>query len=118
MDQPVKPHQVSCNPDLSAIDDALFVIHGKWTLKVIVALIDEAKRFNELRRALGGISARVLSNELRNLEQNGIVKRTIIGHSPIEVAYELTHYSHSLREVVRALGQWGLEHRAAIREIG
>ena len=64
----------TCTARLSAIEDTLYVIGGKWKLKVIIALKEQgAMRFNELQRTITGISARVLSNELKELELNGFV---------------------------------------------
>ncbi|MGY0034628.1 winged helix-turn-helix transcriptional regulator [Pedobacter sp. NJ-S-72] len=75
------------------------------------------KRFNELKRIIPGISARVLSNELKELEMNGFVKRIVYTEaSPILVEYELTDYSSSLKDVVKSLSEWGIMHRERIRQ--
>jgi DNA-binding HxlR family transcriptional regulator len=106
-----------CNNNLTAIEDALYVIGGKWKLKVIIALREDGnKRFNELQRTVNGISARVLSNELKELEMNGFVKRTVYTQTPVIVEYELTDYSYTLDEVLRTLIEWGAMHRDTIRK--
>ncbi|HEY1054561.1 MAG TPA: helix-turn-helix domain-containing protein [Emticicia sp.] len=107
----------TCKSNLSSVDDALYVIGGKWKLKVIVALKDKKSvRFNELQRTLGGISARVLSNELKELELNGFVKRHVfVDQTPVVVEYEPTEYSQSLRYVIKALADWGTKHKNKIR---
>lgn len=105
-----------CKSKLNAIGDALYVIGGKWKLRIIVALSEGHKRFNEIQRAVDGISARVLSNELKELELNGFLNRTVYDQTPVVVEYELTDYADSLEDVLRALDQWGTMHRKRIRK--
>lgn len=104
-----------CTARLRAVGDALYAIGGKWKLRIIVALSDGSKRFNELQRTVTGISARVLSNELKELELNGFVQRTMHEGPPLIVEYELTEYSDTLDEVVGALMDWGMRHKAKIK---
>ena len=73
MNSEIKYSSKECVSAVNAIDDALYVIGGKWKLRVIAALMEEDKRFNDLQRTVTGISARVLSNELKDLELNGFV---------------------------------------------
>jgi len=106
-----------CNEFLNPIGDALYVIGGKWKLRVISGLRDGSKRFNEIQRTVTGISARVLSAELKELELNGFVKR-IVHHqqTPVVVEYQLTEYAASLKEVLHALSDWGTMHRDKLRQ--
>jgi DNA-binding HxlR family transcriptional regulator len=105
-----------CNASLSAMEDSLYVIGGKWKLKIIIALKEKGDmRFNELQRTIGGISARVLSSELKELEMNGFIKRNVFTKTPVVVEYELTGYSDTLDEVLTALVQWGFKHRDKIK---
>jgi DNA-binding HxlR family transcriptional regulator len=106
----------ACTRSLNAVGDALYVIGGKWKLRIIIALRSGTKRFNELQRTIKGISARVLSHELRELEMNGFVKRNVFTQSPVIVEYELTDYSNSLGSVLTALSEWGIMHREKIRQ--
>jgi DNA-binding HxlR family transcriptional regulator len=106
----------SCASLLLAVGDALYVIGGKWKLRVIIALTGRKKRFNELQRTIPGISAKVLSNELKELEMNGFVKRVIhTATMPVIVEYELTDYAMTLKDVVNSLKNWGTMHRNNIR---
>jgi len=105
-----------CTRALTGIGDALYVIGGKWKLRIIIALVNSNKRFNELQRTITGISARVLSHELKELEMNGFVKRNIYTENAVVVAYELTEYSESLSSVLSALSEWGIMHREKIRK--
>lgn len=112
------PHLTSkCMSVLHNVDDALYVIGGKWKLRIIVALADGPRRFNELQRMITGISPRVLSNELKDLEQNDFVSRTVDNTvSPASVMYERTTYSESLRDVIGALASWGAVHRSKLMQ--
>lgn len=105
-----------CKSVLNSIGDALYVIGGKWKLRVIVALREGNVRFNEIQRTIEGISARVLSNELKELELNGFVKRTVISTTPVIVEYRITNYADTLGEVLGALAAWGAMHRDKIRK--
>lgn len=110
------PTEPQCKATLNAIADALFVIGGKWNLRIIVALKDGNKRFNELQRLIDGISAKVLSSELKELELNGFVRRNIYTTTPVVVEYELTEYSNTLDDVLHALSSWGATHKEKIRK--
>ncbi len=100
---------------LVPISDALYVIGGKWKLKIIAALKDGALRFNEIQRAVVGISARMLSTELKDLELNGFVQRTVYNQVPVAVEYKLTDYATSLDDVLFSLADWGIKHRIKLR---
>lgn len=113
-----KPKTVEeCNGRLTSIGDALYVIGGKWKLRVIVALMDGTKRFNEIQRAVKGISARVLSSELKELELNGFVTRIVhASQTPVVVEYTITPYANSLGDILQALSTWGAMHREKLRK--
>jgi DNA-binding HxlR family transcriptional regulator len=100
---------------LSAVQDALYVLHGKWKLPIIVALSSGNKRFNELQKTVKGIAAKVLSHELKELELNGFVLRKVHNTTPVIIEYELTDYSNTLGAVVNSLREWGTMHREKIR---
>lgn len=105
-----------CNTVLMAVSDALYAIGGKWKLMIIIAMARGNKRFTEIQRQVSGISARVLSSELKELEQNGfIIKKVAIGY-PVSIEYELLPYSQTLEEVVGAMTKWGIQHRQKIRD--
>ena len=108
-------HQ-QCTARLGAVADALYAIGGKWKIRIIIALSEGNKRFNELQRRVEGISAKVLSNELKELEMNGFIKRTIYTGTPVVVEYELTEYSDTLQDVMKSLAEWGAMHRETIRK--
>ena len=111
-----KHSEKSCTASLSALEDALYVIGGKWKLKIIIALREQSnKRFNELQRTVTGISARVLSNELKEPEMNGFINRHVYAQTPVVVEYELTGYSDTLKTVLKSLTEWGVSHKQKIQ---
>ena len=109
-----RPSGKECNAALTAVGDALYAIGGKWKLPIIIALAENNRRFNELQRTVKGISARVLSHELKQLELNGFIKRNVYTGTPVVVEYVLTEYSNTLGDVLNALRIWGLMHRNKI----
>jgi DNA-binding HxlR family transcriptional regulator len=110
--------KITCGENLAAVEDALYVIAGKWKLKIIIVLQEMGNiRFNELQRLIPGISARVLSNELKDLELNGFVKRVVHAEqTPVVVEYISTDYSRTLKNVIMSLSDWGRTHKKNIRE--
>ena len=106
----------ACKARLNSIADALYAIGGKWKLRIIVALKDGNKRFNELHRLIDGLSAKVLSAELKDLELNGFVRRKVFATKPVVIEYELTEYSETLGDVLQALSEWGAMHRETIKK--
>lgn len=104
-----------CHTVLMAVSDALYVIGGKWKLMIIIAMARGNKRFTEIQRQVSGISARVLSSELKELELNGfIIKKVEVGY-PVSIEYELLPYSQTLEELVGAMTRWGMQHREKIK---
>ena len=108
-----KHSDASCKRARLAIQDTLDVVGGKWKLVLISILRDGKKKFNELSRE-AGISPRILSKELQELETNGLVSRNVCNTRPVTVEYELTAYSETLSEVVQAMHKWGVSHRKKI----
>ncbi len=105
----------SCRRANMAIRDTLDIVGGKWKLVLISALRSGKKGFNELSRETG-ISPRILSKELHELEMNGLVSRTVCNTKPVTVEYALTPYSETLSEVIIAMEKWGRQHRKKIIE--
>lgn len=110
--------KAQCQGKLAAVGDALYVIGGKWKLRIIMALNEGHYRFNELQRVLDGISARVLSAELKDLELNGFVERIVHTGTPVIVEYRPTDYTHTLKDVLHSLSAWGQMHREKLRREG
>ncbi len=102
--------------DCRAVSEVLARVGDKWTVLVVSTLGDGPKRFNELRRALGSISQRMLTLTLRGLERDGLVSRTVFPTIPPRVDYELTELGRSLLEPVLELGLWARRNRPAIQQ--
>ena len=96
------------------MSEVLARVGDKWTVLVVGTLGDGPKRFNELRRALGSISQRMLTLTLRALERDGLVTRTVFATIPPRVDYELTRLGRSLLEPVSGIGLWARQNRSAI----
>jgi len=94
-----------------AINDTLNVISGKWKLPIIGSLTYGKRRFKELEREIPRITPRMLSKELKDLEVNGIVKRTVYDSFPVTIEYELTGSGKTLYQVLEPMIEWGLQHR-------
>jgi DNA-binding HxlR family transcriptional regulator len=101
-------------PECSKISQVLARLGDKWSVLVIMLLRDRSRRFSELKRGIDGISQRMLTLTLRNLERDGLVKRIVTPTIPPRVDYELTAMGASLVEQVQALGNWAVEHLAQI----
>ena len=85
----------------------LAIIGGRWKIPLIYHLLSGAKRFSELSRALAGVTQKMLTQQLRELERDGLVDRRIYAQVPPKVEYSLTPLGRSLQPVVDAMGQWG-----------
>ncbi|HEU0202606.1 MAG TPA: helix-turn-helix domain-containing protein [Burkholderiaceae bacterium] len=93
------------------VEVALSVIGGRWKILIICRLFEGKCRFNEMRRSIEGISQRVLTQNLRELEQDGIVTRTVFPESPPHVEYALTGFGRTLEPVLDTLCEWGGRYR-------
>ena len=92
----------------------LGLVGDKWTVLIVVLLGDGPKRFNEIKRMVGGISQRMLTFTLRGLERDGLVTRTVFPTNPPRVDYELTTLGSTLWKAVEPLGSWAQAHVSEI----
>ncbi|MDZ4845059.1 MAG: helix-turn-helix domain-containing protein [Chitinophagales bacterium] len=109
-----KHSESECSQFITPIRDTLYILSGKWKLPIIGALMFGKKRFKEMEREIPRITARMLSKELRDLEINQLITRTVYDTKPVTVEYELTPYGRSLETVMMALKDWGVVHRKRI----
>lgn len=119
MTMPVKPQNLNlqsktCAMKMMAVRDTLDILGGKWKITIIVALQFGKRRFKELQREVHGITAKVLSKELRDLELNQLILRTVYDTKPVTVEYELTPYGKSLEKIIDEMRNWGINHRQRI----
>jgi DNA-binding HxlR family transcriptional regulator len=89
------------------IEYAMSILSGRWRIIILHYLLDGPKRFSDLRRDMPLISQRMLTLDLRALEQAGLIRRTIYPEVPVRVEYELTPEGHALRCAVEELERWG-----------
>lgn len=106
------PQIGGCGP----VSELLDRIGERWTVRVVMALHEQPRRFNDIRRRVGGISQQMLTRTLKGLERDGLVQRTVLATKPPQVEYALTHLGRSLSEPVQQLGRWARTHIGAIHE--
>lgn len=92
----------------------LSLIGDKWTVMIVLTLIERSRRFNDMKRTIGGISQQMLARTLRALERDGMVTRTVHPTIPPQVEYALTDLGRSLADPIRQLGSWAAAHIAEI----
>jgi DNA-binding HxlR family transcriptional regulator len=111
---PALPPSPDAHADCRGVASVLARVGDKWSVFVIMMLYDGPKRFNEIKRLVGGISQRMLTLTLRGLERDGLVTRTVFPTIPPRVDYELTDLGRGLSEPVIALGGWAKAHQSEI----
>jgi DNA-binding HxlR family transcriptional regulator len=92
------------------VDVALGVVGGKWTIQVLWYLSESVQRFGQLRRSIPGISPKMLTRELRALEEHGLVRRRVYPEMPPHVEYSITRYGRTLDPLLDVMCEWGAEH--------
>lgn len=95
-----------------AVQEVVDVIGGRWKGSIMALLCDGAKRFSELKIELDGITPRVLTHDLRYLEQNKLIERVGDADNAVAVIYQLTEHGQSLEPVIATIAKWGAKHRA------
>jgi DNA-binding HxlR family transcriptional regulator len=97
-------------PYSCGLDAAVDMVGGKWKALILWALHHEPLRFGELRRAVAGVSEKMLIQQLREMEADELVHREVYHQVPPKVEYSLTEFGHSLNTALGPLGEWGEEH--------
>ncbi len=103
----------SC-PEMKYIHDTLYVISGKWKMLIIVSLRNGNKRYREIGKSIPNITFRMLSRELKEMELNKLVSRTVRSETPVLIEYELTDYARTLWPLLTEMIEWGRNHRKVI----
>jgi DNA-binding HxlR family transcriptional regulator len=101
--------------EVQALQDTIYVIGGKWKLPIINSLCNGNTRFREIERSIPGITTRMLSRELKEMEANQLIKRTVIDTTPVTVAYSPTDYCHSFGDIILEMIKWGKDHRERLK---
>ncbi|WP_199913351.1 winged helix-turn-helix transcriptional regulator [Flagellimonas amoyensis] len=103
------------NTEMRAVQDSMDVLSGKWKIPILSSICYYNKRrFSDILNDINGISNRMLSKELKELEINQLVSRTVLDTQPIAVEYQLTDHGLTLRTIINQLTEWGMEHRKVI----
>ncbi|MCR8559634.1 helix-turn-helix transcriptional regulator [Mucilaginibacter sp. BJC16-A38] len=113
-----KRADATCEQELTAIRDSVEILGGKWKLRIMRHLnnhISETNTFKKIQREVDGISAKMLSKELQELETNLLVTRKVLDTRPVTVKYAITEYGLSVFPVTETLVEWGLNHRQKIK---
>lgn len=103
-----------CNHKILAIQDVMDLLNGKWKVSIIACLCHEKMRYSELLRTIEGISGKMLSRDLKELEINELITRKVLETKPITVEYEITEYGATLKDLTSVISDWGLNHRSRI----
>jgi DNA-binding HxlR family transcriptional regulator len=101
--------------EIMAVHDAMDVLNGKWKISIISSICYYNKRrFSDILNDVSGISNKMLSKELKELEVNKLIKRTVLDTQPVTVQYNLTEYGKTLQTIINNLADWGMKHRQVI----
>ncbi len=114
--RPAAPGATHLPGNCQGVGEVLARVGDKWSVLIVMTLGNGPRRFNDLKRSIGGISQRMLTLTLRGLERDGLLTRTMFPTIPPRVDYELTELGHSLARPVAALGEWALRNQAGIRK--
>jgi DNA-binding HxlR family transcriptional regulator len=108
------PPAVADEDNVEALQAAVGVLAAKWSVVVLARLAAGSQRFNELLRQIDGVSRRMLSATLRQLERDGLIERHVMARVPARVGYELSPAGEDLLSALAPLAGWGIEHRAQV----
>lgn len=107
--------QLGHKKEIMAVHDAMDVLNGKWKVSIISSIcFYNKRRFSDILNDVEGISNKMLSKELKELEINRLIKRTVLDTQPISVQYQLTGYGMTLKTIINNLAEWGTAHRKMI----
>lgn len=102
---------LTCLETLKPVRDTLDVINGKWKLPILISIMVGNSRFTDIESSIPGISAKVLTKELKDLEINQLITRTVIEDYPVKIVYKTTQHADTLVPIIEALKHWGINHR-------
>lgn len=102
--------------ELRALQDTLYFIGGKWRLQIMNSICAGNRRFREIERSIPGITTRMLSKELKEMEMNKLVKRTVYDETPVLVEYEPTEHCHTFSKIMTEMINWGKAYRKIVTQ--
>jgi DNA-binding HxlR family transcriptional regulator len=105
------------NKEMMAVQDSMDVLSGKWKIAIISSICYyNTRRFSDILNDVAGISNKMLSKELKELEINKLIKRIVLDTQPVTVQYQLTEHGKTLQTIITNLTDWGIAHRKKILE--
>lgn|SRR6186713_1940659 len=107
-------YNTNCQTDMKYVQDTLYVISGKWKMLIMVSLRNGNKRYREIAKSIPKITFRMLSKELKEMEMNKLVSRTVHHETPVAIDYELTEYCRTLWPILEEMIKWAKHHRTVI----
>ncbi|TPG45346.1 transcriptional regulator [Flavobacterium pectinovorum] len=109
--------QIEHKKEIMAVHDTMDILNGKWKISIISSICYHNKRrFTDILNDVNGISNKMLSKELKDLEINKLIKRTVLDTQPVTIHYQLTEYGLTLKTIINDLAEWGIKHRKVIIE--
>lgn len=104
--------QITENLPACPVETTLMLIGDKWKVLILRDLLTGTKRFGELKKSIGKVSQKVLTAQLRDMEEKGLITRTVYAEVPPRVEYSLTELGQSLKPILDAMQAWGTEYKA------
>lgn len=104
--------QITENLPACPVETTLMLIGDKWKVLILRDLLTGTKRFGELKKSVGNVSQKVLTAQLRDMEEKGLITRTVYAEVPPRVEYSLTELGQSLKPILDAMQAWGTEYKA------
>lgn len=108
--------RITIEQKIKYVQDTLYVVNGKWKLPILVAIHEGNNRFKTIQRSVPGITSKILANELKELELNKLVVRTVHDSFPVLIEYTPSIYCETLSSLINEMINWGKNHRNKIRE--
>jgi DNA-binding HxlR family transcriptional regulator len=109
--------QIEHKKEIMAVHDTMDILNGKWKISIISSICYHNKRrFTDILNDVSGISNKMLSKELKELEINKLIKRIVLDTQPVTIHYQLTEYGLTLKTIINDLAEWGIKHRKVIIE--
>jgi len=109
-------HDLSISDKIKYLQDTLFTISGKWKLPVLMAMYGGASRFTDIQRSVSAITTKVLSKELKDLEEHRLIAREVDTTYPQTISYTVTAYAFTLKPMVDEMISWGKNHRLKVAD--
>lgn len=110
----IRGQKIAPARQMAALQDTLYVLGGKWRVPIISSICNGNHRFTMILRSIPGITRRTLSKELKELETNYIITRTIVSGSSDIVEYKTTDYSKRFATIITEMVRWGIEHKKKV----